>query len=164
MHWLEFELYRRDIDDVWVLSANRQVLLLECILTNIVYTHTPIHTLYPQVFLFTLSVGYHHYPHIYKYQTFSFFTDSFPLSLPPSLFALFLGHLLSSALTETFQLSYIHSLAERQDAHTQTHTHTFEALFQRILFHAEWIITLSKSGHKCCGDTYTEHCLSLRYY
>lgn len=108
--------------------------------------HTHTHTLYPQVFLFTFSVGYHHYPHIYKYHTFSFFTDSLLLSLPPSLFALFLGHLLGSALTEIFQLSYIHSLAERQYAHiTQTHTHTFEALFQRIQFHAEWIITLSKS-------------------
>lgn len=46
MDALEFdtlELYRRDIDDVRVLSANRQVLVLECILTNTVYTHK--HTL-----------------------------------------------------------------------------------------------------------------------
>lgn len=58
MDWLEFdmlELYRRDIDDERVLSANRQVLVLECILTNTVYIHT--NTLYPQVSLFTLSVG-----------------------------------------------------------------------------------------------------------
>lgn len=55
MDWLEFdtlELYRKDIDDVRVLSAHRQVLVLECILTNTVYTHK--HTLYPQVSVHTL--------------------------------------------------------------------------------------------------------------
>lgn len=52
-----------------------------------------------------------------------FFLFSSLPSLPPSLFALFLGHLLSSALTEIFQLSYIHSL----DTHTHrdVNTHTY---------------------------------------
>lgn len=54
---------------------------------------------------------------------------------PPAPPRLFLGHLHSSALTEIFQLTYIHSFD----------THTFEALFQRLPLCAEWIITLSKS-------------------
>lgn len=66
---------RAGIDDARVLSANRQALVLECILIDTVHTHTHKYTLYPQVSLFTFSVGYHHYPHIYKYQTYSFFSQ-----------------------------------------------------------------------------------------
>lgn len=85
MDRLEFDtlgiVQEADIDDVRVLSANRQVLAAECILTDAVYAHT--NTPFIHKSLFTLSVGYHHYPHIYKYQTFSFF--SFPLTSLHSL-------------------------------------------------------------------------------
>lgn len=69
-----------DFDNFRVLSANRQVLVLECVLTDTIQTDT----LYPQVSMLTISVGYHHYPHIYKYQTFSFF-HSFLSPFSPSI-------------------------------------------------------------------------------
>lgn len=110
---------RAGIDDARVLSANRPALVLECILIDTVHTHTHTNTHFIHkshcshsllgtiIILISINIR---------------LTLFFPSFLPPFSLSIsvctFLGHLLSSALTEIFQMSYIQSWRDGENAHT----------------------------------------------
>lgn len=108
---------RAGIDDARVLSANRQALVLECILIDTVHTHTNTHFIHKShcshsllgtiIILISINIR---------------LTLFFPSFLPPFSLSIsvctFLGHLLSSALTEIFQMSYSQSWRDGENAHT----------------------------------------------